>query len=306
MLNNHLPERLPGPGCGFLVDLLPLLDEELLHEPEASQVRAHVAGCAYCQQQRAAYSRIDANLRRHFGGLPPLRLSPEDTMSAFEDDQRPEGAPSAAPAPLHRTPERRTQRFVSVFSAVAAALIIVVVVTALIASRGTLSKHPGTSHAVLSSPTPTAMPVPEEVPYVPDLKNDTLSAVQMVSSTQGWAVGARYAPSTGSAESASEVLILHDNNGQWVRMQAPSKEELGLHDPELAGIAMVSADEGWAVGNGGFAGPALPSAFMLHYSGGKWTRLSASLIPSSIRCRCFRPAMAGLLAPDDGRVARAG
>jgi hypothetical protein len=277
MLNRHLSEPLPGSDCSTFADLLPLLGEGLLPEPEASQVRAHLAGCAYCQRQDAAYQRIDANLRRYFGGLPPLRLSPEDMMSLFDDGLHLEGAPSAGPAPLPTAPPRRAfgaRRFISILSAVAAVLIIGVVVTALIASRGVLPKHSGTANARVSSPTPTATPAPQEVPYTPNPNSDVLGAVQMISPTNGWAVGATYTPSTSGQESTSEVLILHDHNGHWMRMETPSKEELGLPDPFLESIAMVSADEGWAVGDGGYAA-VVPSAFILHYSGGKWTKFDS-------------------------------
>lgn len=284
MLNRHFPEPSPGPDCVSFVDLLPLLDEDLLHELEASRLRAHLAACAYCQRERAAYERIAANLRHHFGAQP-LRLSPEDIMALSDEKPASEAARAAAPQARGTPPasprlwlrlarpQTRLRRFASLFSAVAAVLVIGVVVTALIASRGALPKTTRTTNPVASSPTLTATSAPQESAYVPNPNGDILQNVQMLSLTDGWAVGGAW-KETGSQSGILSALILHYSDGQWKRVPAPSDEEIGLPDAELYGIAMVSADEGWAVGSGDFYESTIPSAFILHYSGGKWTRFS--------------------------------
>ncbi len=75
-----------------------------------------------------------------------------------------------------------------------------------------------------------------------------IRAIDMVSSTLGWAVGG-YQP----------AVILRYADGQWSREVAPEA-------PELFGVAMLSASEGWAVG--GING----QPWILHYHDGVWTR----------------------------------
>ncbi len=72
--NHHTPTRAPGSECAALAAVLPLLDEAGLDARDAASAREHLATCAYCQDQAAAYKRLDAALRRHFGpaAVPPL------------------------------------------------------------------------------------------------------------------------------------------------------------------------------------------------------------------------------------------
>lgn len=69
-----------------------------------------------------------------------------------------------------------------------------------------------------------------------------LSAVAMVSASEGWAVG-------------QEGVIVHYLNGAWERAQSPTAQA-------LESIAMTSPAEGWAVGNNGT---------ILHYLHGSWS-----------------------------------
>ena len=80
---------------------------------------------------------------------------------------------------------------------------------------------------------------------------DALSAVAMVSASDGWAVGSSEEYSTGN--------ILHYTGGQWTAIQAPP-------NTTLSAVAMVSASDGWAVGD----------EVILHYTGGQWTQLAGS------------------------------
>jgi photosystem II stability/assembly factor-like uncharacterized protein len=137
-------------------------------------------------------------------------------------------------------------------------------------------------------------PVPCPAAVTPG--NCGLYSVFMISSTEGWAVGA------GGA-------IFHYFGGEWNTFSSP------VSTPQLAlrSIYMISPTEGWAVGDGGiiihysagtWSGPVSPgttsnnlfSVFMvsstegwafgakgsiLHYSGGAWTLLSSNLVPTS-------------------------
>jgi photosystem II stability/assembly factor-like uncharacterized protein len=79
-----------------------------------------------------------------------------------------------------------------------------------------------------------------------------LSAVDMVSPTEGWAVG--------------DGPTLHYSGGVWSEVPLPGQVHLN-------GVAMISHTEGWAVGDGGI---------IMHYSSGQW-QVAAS--PSRARLR---------------------
>ena len=84
-----------------------------------------------------------------------------------------------------------------------------------------------------ASPTPT--------PSTPRVLPDHLSAVHMVSPSEGWAIGG------GD--------LIHFKDGAWQpQANMPS-------DVHLMSLYMLSSQEGWAVGNA-----------ILHYTGGKWVR----------------------------------
>ena len=120
-----------------------------------------------------------------------------------------------------------------------------------------------------------------------------LYSVFMVSSTEGWAVGA------GGA-------IYHYFGGEWNTFNSPVSTA-------LRSVFMISPTEGWAVGDGGiiihyssgtWSGPVSPGAIsnnlfsvfmvsstegwafgakgtVIHYSGGSWTALPTSLVPTA-------------------------
>lgn len=68
-----------------------------------------------------------------------------------------------------------------------------------------------------------------------------LSAVAMVSSNEGWAVG-------------NEGMLLHYHDGSWSQIQSPTNKN-------LESVMMVSPSEGWAMGAG----------VILHYRSGAWS-----------------------------------
>jgi hypothetical protein len=280
--NGHLPIPRPGPECASFIDLLPLLSVGTLEKQEANRLHLHLATCAYCQTQRATYDRIDVVLRHSFGAQETFLFSPEQLMATIDQEQKdqeqqePRIAPAtpALPTPLRTHHPRQTRRVVSFISALAAVLVIAVVVTAIFASRGALPRGT-TGHPKPVAATNTLVPTatPQESAYVPNPDGDLLSSVQMLSPGEGWAVGGFYQAATATTPSVSGALILHYSSGQWRRARAPSNQEIGLRDAEIQSVAMVSTDEGWAVGSGNFDG-SIPSAFILHYSAGKWTTWS--------------------------------
>jgi hypothetical protein len=289
-MNRTNQQSLPRPesDCGAFVDLLPLLGAGTLGEQEEHRLRLHLANCAYCRLQQSTYDRMDLGLRRAFGAPATLPLSPEEILALPEEQQHVMPGAASGPVLFQPTQGRHPRRAVSLLSALAAVLLIIVVVTAIVMSRAA-QPNTGTPPQVTSSSTPA--PVPTETAYKPT-PHDGLRAVQMLSPTEGWAVGSSYV-----APSATGVLILHYHNGQWRRVPVPSNAQLGVPAANLSSIAMVSADEGWAVG-GGFSSSDsnyVPSAFILHYSGGRWTRYGSLMRDAEL-------SAVQMLSPTDGWI----
>jgi cyclophilin family peptidyl-prolyl cis-trans isomerase/photosystem II stability/assembly factor-like uncharacterized protein len=101
----------------------------------------------------------------------------------------------------------------------------------------------------------------------------TLHAVDMMSTTEGWAVGEDF---DGSAYAG---VLLHYEAGTWSAVG-------GVRARRLFDVAMVSMEEGWAVGEGGI---------LWHTDGGEWRAVPGP--------NCFGVGEAvTMLSPEDGWV----
>jgi hypothetical protein len=134
---------------------LPLLDRQALSPDEERSLREHLAGCAWCQSELAAYRTVQSALVRQYSSLPsahPLTL--EDIMRRSEYDTQ----PATTDRPANRYQPGRSDRLSDVprgaspgasygggggqkratpwaaIGAVAAALLIVVLATAVFAA----------------------------------------------------------------------------------------------------------------------------------------------------------------------------
>ncbi len=93
-------------------------------------------------------------------------------------------------------------------------------------------------------------------------------ALRMVSDSQGWAL---MKPSQDYGDPNYTVLKYTGNN-TWTTHSTLNAGNLG----EISGLAMVSADDGWAIGQRGIDGPSSVTAgkpvpqVLYHYSNGKW------------------------------------
>ena len=312
--NGHLQLPQPGPDCASFADLLPLLGVSAFEDEETSRLQTHLASCAYCQAQRVIYDRLDVLLRHSFATPPTLLVSPEDILAMTSDKplgkpsdepylELPAHAPTASPQAYSRGP---TRRLVSGIFAVAAVLLILLDIAGILASRGVLSRGSVSQHPSAATPsssvTPTASSAvtsPARMPPYLGGANDVLSAIQMRSSAEGWAVGDTYTanaqPLTGGTYSC---LVLHYANGQWTPMVTPTNAKLGLTDAGLLSIAMISPDEGWAVGWGDHADSRIPSGVILHFHDGTWTKVSITPNAELYSVHMF--------SPTDGWVAGGG
>jgi hypothetical protein len=88
--------------------------------------------------------------------------------------------------------------------------------------------------------------------------------LQMLSPSEGWAT-------------ANGVMV-HYTNQRWTKAPyiglLPNPQD--STGPELAGLAMVSANEGWAVGRDTNSMSAGQSAFLAHFKDDKWSQISLS------------------------------
>lgn len=109
----------------------------------------------------------------------------------------------------------------------------------------------------------------------------TLTRVQMLSASDGWAVG----DFNGTDSSG----LLHYDGHTWTQQPLPASLNVGggQNSVHLSGLSMLSASEGWAVGEMlSYTGqatpdssPPLPSGLILHYVQGQWE--VQSLLPDA-------------------------
>lgn len=293
MNQNH---RLLLPDCAAFAQLLPLTGHDLLSEEQASALQAHLATCASCRAELAMYEQAEDALRSTFrispSAAPPL--SKEQIMRTLANRADRVGAspagsvPSLPQARFSERPQRK-RRFFAGVPAVAAALAIVLVAVVIFGIPGLRPGLRGNGGATINQ-TKTAPPTGI------DLSHFVLNSISMVSQSEGWAVGVTRlrVPSaqTGSPEYGDPV-ILHYTQGHWKPVPLPPdlKSRIGCHATgslcpaiSLRSISMVSATDGWAVGNTllPLYADGIIVGVVFHYTGGKWVfdRLLGSALSS--------------------------
>ncbi|HEX6816784.1 MAG TPA: zf-HC2 domain-containing protein [Ktedonobacterales bacterium] len=182
---SHIPA--PRPLCAVYAPMLLLLSTGALSPEEERAVREHLADCAWCQNQRAAYDVVEQALREHAGEsasypanrpFPFNRASPtaepaqagakmltlEDIVSASQRNRtRNEGEWSGDPSePGLRIPPgaprdpRGRRPLVATLVAVAATLLIVILAASLFTRLGQRGPSVGSSPGI--TPTVPAQP----------------------------------------------------------------------------------------------------------------------------------------------------
>ncbi len=260
MNSNH---HLPSPDCAACSPLLPLAAHDLLSEEKTRALHAHLAICAACRAELAIYDRAEAALHRAFalpqGGTPPF--SKEDIMRNLIS-RTDSTAPLAPPAPAAAFPQRK-RRFLANFSALAAALIIILLAAIIFRLPGSQPKLLGKSGTPI------------------DLTHFILNSISMVSPNEGWAVGVTRLHQPSVSDNSPEYgdpVILHYWQGHWSPAPLPpnlkSRLGCGTHCPGiiLRSLSMISATDGWAVGNTVLPPNAdgVTVGIVLHYIGGQW------------------------------------
>jgi hypothetical protein len=174
MSDNHAtPRPTRQPFCSVYAPLLPLLHSGELAEQEQASVEAHLADCAWCQNQLTTFDIVDAALRWHYasepketasaaslgsGSHPGMRpdLTLEDIMKA---DQKQASTTSAQqlPSPARHQPARMTK--IAALGTIAAVLLITILAAVLFAQRGAPSHSAGPRPtSTPANPTATATP----------------------------------------------------------------------------------------------------------------------------------------------------
>lgn len=152
----------PTPLCAAFETLLPLLGTDALTTDETRATREHVAGCAWCRAQLAAYEALEAAARRHYGsdaeGTPLFSLEDimrTDETHALSDDpsqltiEVSPLTPAPAAAGKHRQPGRWHPRLLA---EIAAVLVVALLATTLLITR------PGPLSGLLLSQPPLKTP----------------------------------------------------------------------------------------------------------------------------------------------------
>jgi len=145
------PRPVPGPFCALYSPLLPLLGARALSPEEEASLREHLADCAWCQNQLAAYVVVEDALRQRYASAPSVQpLTMEDIMRASQSDQQQVETRRQANAQAPRTPDLpgwsgssrgdlqgrdpRHPKPWATFGAVAAVALLVVLAAALFAN----------------------------------------------------------------------------------------------------------------------------------------------------------------------------
>lgn len=126
-----------------------------------------------------------------------------------------------------------------------------------------------------------------------NLGNDRLFGLAMVSAQEGWAVGYDPGRTLRHRTGPQQGIIVHYFNGAW-QVQSTVASPSGDTFFYLSDVAMLSADEGWAVGQDGV---------MMHYHNGVWQQ-AHSPTHANLSSITFVSASEGWAIGDHGVILR--
>ena len=169
-----------------------------------------------------------ATLRRMNTSLPQANQASETA---------PRTQPDAAPAPIpYSSATRRQRRFGAVIATVAAALVVALLAGTLLTR---MAGTPGQTSIANVHYAPPKGACPADIIRADLPAHSELSAIDIVSPNEGWALGADLDPTSGAPLAG---LILRYTRCSWapIYMFPPGAG--------LSSISMGSASDGWAVG----------------------------------------------------------
>ncbi len=277
--------------CATCRERLPWYVAGSLAAEERAEVERHLFICARCQRALGDWRAIsalvqcadqmippDAHLRSGWealaGQLPRQpRMGNIERQGGFEmedTEQRIHEYPETVitpraderPATSAASPARRRW-----LPAVAVTLLLLLLSSAFL-GRLALQRGMGTS----TSPTATATPVPVTVHQLRHneiLPRILLTDIQMLSPTEGWAVGYKQQVQKDIC-CYPEAVILHYRDGKWSQFGGEYAEGFFLT------LSMDSPTDGWAGG----INQAGDQTLLFHYTGGQWVRYSSPVTDS--------------------------
>jgi len=300
MQHNHHLAAMSSRECSRMAPLLPLLAEHLLSERDAGQLQEHLVGCAYCRSELASYDQLDGALRQRYGAAHRVPSYAGEIMRTIR--QREE-----AVTIMPRRSFARVGRIYggSLIGAIAAILVVVLLTQHFSVHRS----------SPLATPFMATIPVltPSQLVRPPQVQ---LESISMVSSSDGWAGGYLLEVPMGQStalvlhyngttwkqvpfpsSNSSDIIglsmgsaadgwatdsnqLFHYTGGRWTA--GPIVADL-LTSPTnappyaLNSITMLSATEGWAVGDSFQGqqntptGQSVTEGLVLHYVHGVWS-----------------------------------
>ena len=167
---------------------------------------------------------------------------------------------------------------IATWAAVAAVIGVLVASVALFSNLGASRHHAVTHRGSTPSATLAATPMTS---VTLDKSQVNIEQLQMLSETDGWAVGTENVTTSMSNEEVA--VILHYTQNHWQAVQA-------IPRASLIALSMDSPADGWAIGTDysncqpgttnphgkQSTTPCLLIPFMLHYSGGVWVKVDGA------------------------------
>ncbi len=177
-----------------------------------------------------------------------------------------------------------------------------------VGSQGTILHYLNNQWSVSAPIVPARTVTPASL----DLTRFILNSISMVSPDEGWAVGVTRLHTASASDTLPEYgdpVILHYSQGQWrpVPFPSDSKSHIGCSATGIAcpaislnSISMLSATDGWVVGNSVLPPNVDGLAFgvVLHYTGGKW--VFDRPLGSRLSSVFMRTASDGWIVGEDG------
>ncbi len=267
-----------------------------LPSSERMAVERHLLSCADCQarldEQRAVRQLVTASVIAQ--PVPDsirsslltrlLEAESQETSSNLGgcDGTSPlaRATRSSLDGSLPWTPSARARPTgrIATLAAVAAVITLLVASVALFSNLGASRHHAVTHRGGTPSATLAATPMTS---VTLDKSQVTIAQLQMLSATDGWAVGTENVTTSMSNEEVA--VILHYTQNHWQAVQA-------IPRASLVALSMDSPSDGWAIGTDysncqpgttnphskQSTSPCLLIPFMLHYSGGVWVKVDGA------------------------------
>ncbi len=282
-MSDHFPGE-PGQDDAALAPELARLDELLL--AEGRRWRRNEPSTARLERHVQALARPGVILPRNEERMLTERNQEFDTSVPRRTQQRP---PARWRGPL---------------AAVATVLLVAMAATVFAFLSGRSAGTGSGQRAAKATPTPgithvTAIQPPNT--FLPMPANAYLSDISLSSAHDGWAVGGiRIPDQPGQDFSSQRAVLVHYHDGIWTAASD------SFPNISLDGVSMLSATDGWAVGQVVIASSATrptdhyTGAVLFHFagdgSGGHWQTVSAPALAT------LHPTTIRMFTPDSGYI----